>query len=139
MKLLNLTDKDIARAQEIVADGKLKAVGYRLIVKPLPSTTGLKAGEAEAAPELAKMGFQIQSEDQTKRETKGSDVGIVVSAGDFCYQGSLKDGGAWCAEGDIVVFPRYGGKELELPPGSGEFYRGINDEDIFGKYEGGLA
>ena len=128
------TAKDIENAQDTVASGNLKAVGYRLIVKPLPSTSTLKAGEKEIAPTLAAMGFTTQSDDQTKRETKGSDVGILCDVGALAWDGKLSSKGPWAAQKDVVVFHRYAGKELELPPGSGDFYRGINDEDLFAKY-----
>ena len=41
----------------------------------------------------------------------------------------------WCDDGDLVIFARYEGKEIEHPPGSGAIYRFMNDEDIYGKVE----
>lgn len=128
------SDEDIQNAQDLVAGGNLKAIGYRLIVKPLPSDDGLKAGQKEIAPTLAASGFKLQSDMQTERETKGSDVGILCDVGSLAWSGDIGKQGPWAEEGDVVVFHRYAGKELELPPGSGDFYRGINDEDLFAKY-----
>jgi co-chaperonin GroES (HSP10) len=134
--MLKPTDKDIQAAHEIVAKGNAKATGYRLIIKPLPWDAGLKAGEAEIAPELAKMGFVAKTETQSERESRGSHVGILCDIGESAFNENISpEGKPWANVGDIVVFNRYAGQRVDLPPGSDDFYQFCNDEDILGKYE----
>lgn len=128
-------DKDmIKRAKEIYDTYEPDAVGYRLLVKPLEVDTGMKKGEAAIAPTLAEKGFAVTTNDQAKRETKGSDVGILISVGPIAFKASIFHGEVLAEVGDVVVFHRYAGKEIEIPPGSGNTFRAINDEDLFCRY-----
>lgn len=127
-------DEQIKKAQNLVATTVPKAIGYRLLVKPLPASSTLKAGEAEKFKFLAEAGFQAQSDHQTDRETHGSQVGIVISVGDEAYKQAHLGQSAWAKVGDVVSFHRYAGKEEEHPPGSGDFFRTMNDEDLFLHY-----
>ena len=128
------TADQIKEAQGIVARETPISVGYRLIIKPLPWNNTLKAGEASKYEFLAKAGFEAQSSTQTERENRGSHVGIVCHVGDCAYDERL-GGKAWANEGDVVVFNRYAGQRVDLPPGSEDFYHFCNDEDLLGKYE----
>ena len=116
-------------AYELIAKGVPKARGYRIIVKPLDAVEQLEAKEAEMFPTLAKSGFKAKTAEQQERESKGSDHGIVISVGNTAYD---RLGENWCKVGDVIIFHRYAGKRIELPPGSGEFLQFINDEDVFG-------
>ncbi len=131
--MLKPTEDQIKSAQNVVANQLPLAAGYRLIVKPLPWSDELKAGEATQFATLAKSGFIAQSSTQTAREDKGSYVGILCHVGEGAYKGSL-GGDAWAEIGDVVVFNRYAGQRVDIPPGSGDFYHFCNDEDILGKY-----
>lgn len=133
--MLTPNEQDIKNAHEVVAKGTAKAAGYRLIIKPLPWDSGLKAGEADKFSHLAKAGFVAKSDAQTERESRGSHVGILCDIGDAAYSGDSLGGKAWAEVGDIVVFNRYAGQRVDLPPGSEDFYQFCNDEDILGKYE----
>lgn len=123
------TNDHIKRAQNIVATQQSNAAGYRIKVFALPSTSELKAGEAEKFSSLAAAGFVAQSEGKTEQETRGSNYGIVCSVGSGAYSGSLRDGGSWVKVGDVVGFNRYAGQRQEEPPGSGFYYQICNDED----------
>ena len=133
--MLKPTEDQISCALDVVATELPKAAGYRIIVKPLPSNQGLKAGEAERFAELAKLGVVTQSASQTERETRGSHVGILCQVGGGAFKGFDND---WAKEGDVIVFNRYAGERVDIPPGSGDFYHFCNDEDILGSYEGGV-
>jgi len=119
----------IEEAYELIAKGTPEARGYRIIVKPLDAVEHLESKEAERFPTLAASGFKAKTAEQQERETRGSDHGIVISVGETAYDRLGKD---WCKVGDVIIFHRYAGKRIELPPGSGEFLQFINDEDVFG-------
>jgi len=130
------TEEQVKAAQEIVAHTDPKPAGYRVIIKPLPAAPTLKAGEAEKYEFLAKSGFVAQTNDQTERETRGSHVGIMCHVGNAAYQSEMLGREPWAEEGQVVVFNRYAGQRVDLPPGSGDFYHFANDEDVLGTYEG---
>jgi len=134
--MLKPNEEDINAAIDVVANELPEAAGYRIIIKPLPSSSGLKSGEASKFKELNKLGLITQSGEQTERETRGSHVGILCQVG----AGAFKElaGEDWAKEGQVVVFNRYAGQRVDIPPGSGDFYHFCNDEDILGKYEGAV-
>jgi len=135
--MLDITDEQVNSIRQQLGKAQITAVGYRLMVKPINATRGMEGVETENMPELAKAGFITKSDDEASRQTKGSDVGLIVNAGPNCYAvGMLKDCEPWAAEGDVVIFPRYAGHSCELPPGSGNYYQFMADDDLVGKYEG---
>lgn len=133
--MLKITAESVQKAHDIVASTPVRAAGYRLKVYPLPVDTGLKAGEREKFSELAKLGFTASTEDQAERETKGADMGIIVDVGDGAWLDPRLGGIQWAKVGQVVKYQRYSGHEFQDPPGSGQTYRLLNDEDIIGFYE----
>ena len=135
--MLNITEDQINSIRDQLSSATPIAVGYRLIVKPITARKGMEASEANEFKALAAAGFEVKDKNQQSKETQGSDVGIIVSAGPESYDsGSMKDKPNWAEVGDVVIMGRYEGKRVELPPGSGEFYQFINDNDILGIYKG---
>lgn len=135
--MLNITEKQISSIRKQLGTAKIEAVGYRLMIKPIRATKGMESAEADKYETLAKAGFEVKSDDQQSRETKGENVGIIVHAGPDCYKsGMLKEREPWAKAGDVVIFPRYAGHSCELPPGSGEYYQFMTDDDLVGKYKG---
>ena len=133
--MIQITEEMMDKARNLIASGDPKAVGYRLMIKPIEATTGMELSEKEANPELAKVGFITKTEDQAQKESFGTHHGILVSKGDFALKAAALGGENWAEEGDVLIFDRYAGVEIELPPGSGEKYRFTNDESILGKME----
>jgi len=133
--MIQITEEMIAEARDLIAFGNPVAVGYRLMIKPIEAITGLEASEQEANPELAKLGFEVKTEDQKNKESFGTHHGVLVSKGDFAFKAAALGGDDWASEGDVLIFDRYAGVEVELPPGSGDKYRFTNDESILGKME----
>jgi co-chaperonin GroES (HSP10) len=133
--MLRVDEKARSRAFEIIGGTPCKAAGYRVKIYPLGADTKLKAGEAEKFQTLAKLGFEATTQHQAERETKGSEMAIVVDVGSGAFAGPLEDRPPWCEVGQVIKYQRYAGHEFEDPPGSGEKYRLINDEDILGVYE----
>ncbi len=125
----------IDKARDLIANGTPVAVGYRLMIKPIEATTGLEQAEKSEFQTLAKSGFEVKTEAQKKRESFGTHHGILISKGDFAFKTEglgMKD---WVQVGDVLIFDRYAGVEVELPPGSGDMFRFTNDESILGKME----
>ena len=135
--MLKINDEMVNSVRDKLAGANPVAVGYRLMVKPIPARKGLEASEGDKYTELAKAGFEDKSKNEQQRESHGSDVGIIVDVGPDAYSvGNLSDREPWAKEGDVVMFPRYCGHICEVPPGSGEKYHFMTDDDLLGKYEG---
>ena len=57
-------------------------------------------------------------------------VGLVVKQGDLCYQDKEKfPKGAWCKEGEFVIYGRYSGSRFQTKFGE---HRILNDDEIIG-------
>lgn len=110
--------------------------GYRIKVMCIPAEKGLEEAEADKFETLREKGFEVKSNEQLARETKGSDRGIIVEIGKGAWKGQhLLEHGDWAQVGQVVLYLRYSGKEEEEPKGSGIMYRFINDEDVLGYYQ----
>lgn len=129
-----VTKEDIEKARNLIATGNQKALGYRVLVKVIESTTEMEIAEKKKFAALAEAGFETKSKDQADRESRGAQYGIVASVGSgvFAAQGLGDDK---IQEGDVVSFDRYAGVEKEIPPGSGDIYRLMNDESLLIKVE----
>ena len=83
---------------------------------------------------LAKAGFETKTQEQKDRESLGTNHGILAHIGPGAFRGDLdKFDCKWPEVGDVVMFDNYTGKELELPPGSGNKFRFANDEALLGR------
>ena len=131
--MIVVTDEMLAKARDIIAYGVPEAVGYRLMIKPIEATTELELSEKAKFEALAKAGFETKTKEQKNRESKGSPHGILVSKGDYAFKAGLLGGEDWVEEGDVLIYDRYSGVEVELPPGSGNIFRFTNDESILGR------
>lgn len=132
--MITISEEDIDKARDLIAHGTPEAVGYRILIKPIDATTGMEISERDALPTLAKAGFSTKTEHQAGRESKGTQHGILAHIGPGGFEGELgKMNCTWPKEGDVIIFDRYTGVEMELPPGSGDKYRFTNDESILGK------
>lgn len=131
---MNATTKKVdeyAEARKLIASGIPKAAGYRLLIKPIEVEKGLTEAQSKEFQALADLGFEAKTDGQKEREDRGTMWGIVEDVGEFAYKQPAL-GGQWCEKGDVVCFKRYEGARFELPPGSGQYYSFVNDEDIFG-------
>ena len=126
----------IASARKVYNSQPAKAAGYRLKILSIPAEKGLEESEAAQFTTLADAGFEVKSEEQKRRESKGADRGVIVDIGKGAWKGEhLLAHGDWAELGQVVLYLRYSGKEEEEPKGSGIMYRFINDEDVLGYYE----
>ena len=136
--MLEYSEVEIAALRDELSAACVVGVGYRLIVQPIAARTGMEAHEEAQFPTLAAAAaskgtsLAVKSGHEETRETHGSDVGVVVSAGPPAYSDSAEP---WAKVGDVIVMGRYEGKRVELPPGSGNFYQFINDNHVLGRYD----
>jgi len=128
--LTSMTQEDVDAIRDKFANMRPATVGYRILIRPIDATKGMEAAEMAAAPGLAERGFVTKTDNQQSRETKGSDIGLVIELGPDCYN-SERFKTPWCKAGDIVLYRRYEGHQYEWPPGSGTRYITVNDEDIY--------
>lgn len=101
----------------------LKAVGYRLIIKP--NYTKKNKG-----------GLIVVENDRVG--IAGVTTGVIVDIGPDAWA-DVGKGGPWAAVGDTVVYAKYGGKIVEDPDIADEDERKfvvINDQDIICKING---
>ena len=133
--MINVTQEMVDKAKDLIANSPSEAVGYRLKIRVLYVDTEMEAAEKAKFETLAKAGFETKTEKQADKLSKGSHYGILVSKGEFAFKADQLGGADWVNEGDVLVFDRYAGVDIEEPPGSGEIYRYMNDESILGRKE----
>ena len=92
-----------------------KPVGYRLLVRPYSGKKKTKGGV-----------YLSEKTQETIQMT--TVVGLVVKMGDLCYEDKEKfPTGAWCKEGQFVVYGRYAGARFKTKYGE---HRILNDDEI---------
>ncbi len=92
-----------------------KPTGYRILILPFSPKQKTKGGIYLADSVLEK-------------ERIGTNVGYVVALGPDAYRDSGKfPEGAWCKEGDWVLFGRYAGARFGIEGGE---LRILNDDEI---------
>lgn len=104
----------------------LKAVGFRVLIKPDPIEREKKTGGGIILPEL-----------NERLAMTGQQYGTVVELGPDAYK-AYDDGVPWVAEGDRVVYSKYGGKFITDPEdhsANPQPYVVLNDSDILAKIE----
>ena len=93
-------------------------VGYRMLVRPWSGKKKTKGGI-------------ILSDDTHDKIQMTTVVGLVVNVGDLCYKDKEKfPTGAWCKEGEFVIYGRYSGSRFQTKYGE---HRILNDDEIIGK------
>lgn len=131
--MIKVTEEMINDARKLIATNPMDCVGYRLLIKTIGAISGLEEFEKEQFPTLAKGGFQAKSDGQKDKEDRGDQYGIVVSCGAGAFKSAALGGVNWVNEGDIVFFDRYAGVSINVPPGSKDIYRLMNDESLLGR------
>jgi len=92
-------------------------IGYRMLVRPYAGETKTKGG----------LILSEQTQDTIAMTTV---IGIVVKMGDLCYLDKDKfPKGAWCKEGQFVMYGRYSGSRFKTKYGE---HRILNDDEIIG-------
>lgn len=95
-----------------------KPTGYRVLILP--------RGRAAVTD-----GGIVLSKDTIERDTISSVVGYVISLGPDAYKDTIKfPEGAWCKEGEWVLFGRYAGARFKIDGGE---LRILNDDEILAR------
>ena len=92
-----------------------KPVGYRMLIRPWSGEKKTKGGIilSDATHEMIEM---------------TTVVGLVIMMGDLCYKDEKKfPNGAWCKEGQFVIYGRYAGSRFKTKYGE---HRILNDDEI---------
>ena len=91
--------------------------GWRILVRPY------------MPPSKTKGGIHISDEAQ-ERMSIATVCALVIKMGPLCYQDETKfPTGAWCKEGQWVIFGRYAGSRFKTDLGE---VRILNDDEIIG-------
>jgi len=94
----------------------------------LPEPTGYRL--LIALPEISEKteGGVFMPDGLKKDESTASIIGFVLKAGPDAYSDSSRfPGGAWCKEGDFVIFRSYSGTRFKI---QGKEFRLINDDTV---------
>ena len=92
--------------------------GYRVLILPRG-----RSAVTEGGIQLVK--------DTVERDTVSSVVGYVISLGPDAYKDPVKfPEGAWCEEGEWVLFGRYAGARFKIDGGE---LRILNDDEILAR------
>jgi len=92
-------------------------VGYRMLVRPWSGHKKTKGG-------------LLLTEETSDKIQMTTVVALVVKMGDLCYKDESKfPKGAWCKEGDFIIYGRYAGSRFQTKFGE---HRILNDDEIIG-------
>jgi|TARA_R100000742_G_C4256622_1_gene74497 co-chaperonin GroES (HSP10) len=122
-------DKGTKAEEEIVEEKSVEEVASQVDILPQP--TGYRVlilPRGRSA--VTDGGIQLVSE-TIERDTVSSVVGYVISLGPDAYKDTVKfPEGAWCQEGEWVLFGRYAGARFKIDGGE---LRLLNDDEILAR------
>jgi len=122
-------DKGTKAEEEIVEEKSVEEIASQ--VDSLPQPTGYRVlilPRGRSA--VTDGGIQLVSE-TIERDTVSSVVGYVISLGPDAYKDTVKfPEGAWCQEGEWVLFGRYAGARFKIDGGE---LRLLNDDEILAR------
>ena len=110
--------------KEINADAPIGAEKARQLPEPKGYRMLIMLPQMEEKTE----GGVILPDEHRAREETATIVGFVLKMGDLCYQDPVKfPTGAWCKEGDWVLFRSYSGTRIKIHTAE---FRIINDDTV---------
>ena len=106
---------DPEKLDQAVIDTIPKPTGWRIAILPYRGAEKTKGG--------------LYLPEETQRKTQlGTTCGYVLKVGDLAYADEGKfPGGAWCKEGDWIIFGRYAGARIPIDGGE---IRLLNDDEV---------
>tara|TARA_Y100000356_G_scaffold20762_1_gene14741 strand:+ start:381 stop:797 length:417 start_codon:yes stop_codon:yes gene_type:complete len=114
-KLTKVTDKRKEKEEKETANQLPEPKGYRILIA-LPE------------PDDKTEGGIYKTESILQTEEIATVVGFVLKMGEDCYDDKKKfPSGAWCKEGDWIVFRAFTGTRLKI---HGKEFRIINDDNV---------
>lgn len=97
----------------------------------IPAPTGWRIAVLPYRGAEKTKGGIILAEETQKRTQLATVCGYVLKVGPLAYMDESKfPTGAWCAEGDWVIFGRYAGARIAIDGGE---IRLLNDDEILGR------
>lgn len=109
---------DPSQLDQQVKDRIPMPTGWRLAVLPYRGSEKTKGGI-------------LLAEETQKRTQLATVCGYVLKVGELAYHDESKfPNGAWCKEGDWVVFGRYAGARIAIDGGE---IRLLNDDEVLGR------
>ena len=98
------------------------------VASQLPEPKGYRILIALPSPEDKTSGGIYKTETELHTEEIATVVGFVLKMGEDCYDDKKKfPSGAWCKEGDWIVFRAFTGTRLKI---HGKEFRIINDDNV---------
>nr|ASN63457.1 co-chaperonin GroES [uncultured virus] len=118
---------DDAYTQEGFDPNKLDAS----VLKRIPDPTGWRMAILPYRGAERTKGGIVLAEETQRRQNLATVCGYVLKLGPLAYADEAKfPTGAWCAEGDWIIFGRYAGARIPIDGGE---IRLINDDEVLGK------
>ena len=106
---------NVDKLDEAVMDRIPKPTGWRIVILPYRGTNKSKGGIALADQSI-------------ERQQLTTTCGYVLKVGPLAYADEAKfPHGAWCKEGDWIIFGRYAGARMNIDGGE---IRILNDDEI---------
>ena len=103
------------------------------LIDKLPSPTGWRMLVLPYSGPKKSKGGVIYSDVTQSTIQQTTVVGLVLKMGPLCYRDKDKFPlGAWCKEGDWVIFGRYAGSRFKIEGGE---VRILNDDEIIAKID----
>ena len=94
----------------------------------LPNPTGWRIMVLPFQPKIKTKGGILLAEAALERQQIGTVCGLVLKVGPDAYSDKTRyPAGAWCKEGDWVIFARYAGSRLKIEGGE---IRILNEDEI---------
>ena len=94
----------------------------------LPEPTGYRILIAIPEKEDKTEGGILKADETIRNEEVATITGFVLKMGPDCYKDELRfPTGAWCSEGDFVVFRAFSGTRIKI---HGKEFRIINDDSV---------
>jgi len=113
-------------------EGQFDPVNLEQEVKDrIPSPTGWRIAILPYRGAEKSKGGIVLAEETQKRTQLATVCGYVLKVGSLAYMDESKfPTGAWCKEGDWVIFGRYAGSRIAIDGGE---IRILNDDEIIGR------
>ena len=108
----------------------LNPENIKSVVDELPTPSGWRLLVLPFTPKEKTSGGIIISQESLDRLRIATNCGYVLKIGPLAYYDKEKyPTGAWCKEGDWVIFARYAGSRLPIEGGE---VRILNDDEVLG-------
>lgn len=112
-------------------DGKVSDEGIgENVLNLVPQPTGWRIAILPYRGSAKTKGGIVLAKETQERTQLATNVGYVLKTGPLAYADESKfPDGAWCKEGDWIIFGRYAGSRIQIEGGE---IRLLNDDEVLG-------